>query len=499
MDMLLLILNSLTEYWLLIIIGVTVGILIGAIPGFSSTNVNIILLPLTLGMETGPALAFMATVYAGSHMGGAVPAILFNVPGTGSAAATCFDGYPMTQQGDSQRALSISFASSSISGLVTSIATIIALRYVGRLVYYFGTIESFVVILFGLILIAQIAGKDPTKGLLAGLLGLLFGAVGYDHVYSVPRATFGILELFDGVERVPAIIGLFAISEALTMIEHEHIIDASRVKTVMMEKSWRGTIQGFRDTIKNFFTVMRSAFTGFFIGIVPGAGATIGSFVSYQQTMSAYRDREEFGNGNPKGVIASEAGNNGVTGGSLIPLFTLGIPGGGTSAVMLIVLLAHGVPIGPRLFRTAPELAYGVVAAMIIGYVVMLFVGFPLSRVFSRITVVPTRVLAPMIITFTLVGAYVARGYVMDMWVALFFGVLAFIMKKTGYQTHAILLGVILGPLAEQYFTRAVLLGDGDMGIFFSRPLGNVLWVLVIVSLAYPYVMRAIGTRKAAA
>lgn len=499
MELLWLTFESVAQYWWLIIVGVTVGIVVGAIPGFSSTNVNIILLPLTLGMETVPALTLMATVYAGSHMGGAVPAILFNVPGTGSAAATCFDGYPMTQNGEGQRALSISFAASSLSGLVTSIVTIIALRYVGRIVYFFGTIESFVVIIFGLILIGQIAGKDPTKGFLAGLLGLLLGAVGYDHVYSVPRATFGILELFDGIQRVPAIIGLFAISEALMMIEKEHIIDPSKIKTVIMEKNWKGTMQGLRDTFKNFFTVMRAGFTGFFIGIVPGAGATIGSFVSYQQVRNAYRDTEEFGNGNPKGVIGSEAGNNGVTGGSLIPLFTLGIPGGGTSAVMLIVLLAHGVPIGPRLFRTAPELAYGVVAAMIVGYVVMLALGIPLSRIFSRITVVPTKILSPMIITFTLVGAYVARSYFVDMWVALAFGVLAFIMKKTGYQTHSILLGVILGPLAEQYFTRAILLGDGDLGIFFSRPLGNFLWVLVFLSLAYPYVKTLIRKRRAAA
>jgi putative tricarboxylic transport membrane protein len=498
MDLVSVFLTTITQYGWLIVVGVSIGIVIGAIPGFSSTNVNIILLPLTLGMDTAPALALMATIYCGSHMGGGVPAILFNIPGTGAAAATVFDGYPMTQQGQGQRALSISFAASSISGLVTSIVTIIALRYAGRLVYYFGTIESFVVMIFGLILIAQIADKNPTKGYLAGLLGLLIGAIGYDHVYNAPRATFGILELFDGVQSVPAIIGLFAISEALTMIEQEHIIDSSKIKKVIMERSWKGTIDGLVDIIKNFGTVMRVSFTGFLIGVVPGAGATISSFVCYQQTVSLYKDREEFGNGNPKGLISAEAGNNGVTGGSLIPLFTLGIPGGSSSAIMMIVLLAHGVPIGPRLFRTSPDLAYGVVAAMIIGYVIMLLMGLPLSRMFSRLPIIPTRVLAPLIISFTLVGAFVARGYVIDMWVALLFGVFAFIMKKTGFQTHAILLGVILGPLTEQYFTRALLLGGGDMGIFFSRPLGNFLWVLVALSLAYPFVMKQIRARKTA-
>lgn len=496
MEVFLTVFSTTLGYWWLVLIGVTVGILIGAIPGFSSTNVLIILLPLTLGMQTAPALALMASLYAGSHMGGSVPAILFNVPGTGSAAATCFDGYPMTRLGRGQEALAIAFSSSAVGGFLTTLVTVFALSYVSQLVYYFGSIESFVVILFGLALIGQIAGKNPTKGFLAGLFGLLLGAVGYDHVYSVPRATFGVVELFDGVHRVPAIIGLFAIAEALTMIEKERIIDSSSVKEVL-GGSWKSTVQGLLVAAKNFVTLIRSAFIGFFVGIVPGAGATIGSFVSYQQTVSLSTKKEEFGNGNPKGVIAAEAANNGLTSGSLIPLLALGIPGGGTAAVMLIVLQSHGVPIGPRLFQVSPDLAYGVIAAMVLAYVAMTAVGLPLSRVFARMTYVPTRILSPLIISFTLVGAFVARGYIFDMWVALFFGILGFFMRKTGYPPHSVLLGVILGPLAEQYFTRAILLGDGDLRILFSRPIGNGLWVLLALSLIFPYAMALLRRLRA--
>jgi len=489
MDMILSAFHQTLQFWWLVPIGVTVGIFIGAIPGFSSTNVLIILLPLTLGMQSGPALALMASLYAGSHMGGSIPAILFNVPGTGAAAATCFDGYPMTQQGKGQQALAIAFVSSSIGGLVTTAITLFALGYLSKLVYYFGSIESFVVILFGLALIGQIAGKNPLKGFLAGIFGLLIGGIGYDSVYSVPRATFGVLELFDGVPRVPAIIGLFAISEALTMIEKERIIDTSMVKK-LLGQGWKGTFEGIAIALKNLVAVIRSGLIGFFVGIIPGAGATIGSFVSYQQAVSFSRHKERFGHGNPEGVVASEAANNGLTSGSLIPLLALGIPGGGTAAVMLIVLQAHGVPIGPRLFEVAPELAYGVVVAMLLAYIALMLIGSPSVRLFSRMSYFPTRVLAPTIISFTLVGAYVARGYFFDMWLALFFGILGLIMRRTGYPPHAVLLGVILGPLSERYFTRAILLGDGDLSILFSRPLGNVLWVLLIGSLVVPSALR---------
>lgn len=483
-------------YWWLIPLGVGLGIFVGAVPGFSSTNVLIILLPFTLGMESGAGMAFMASLYSGSHMGGSIPAVLFNVPGTGAAAATCFDGYPMTQQGRGQEALAIAFAASAIGGLFTTMITLGALPYLSRMVYYFGSIENFVIILFGVALIAQITGGSLLKGLIAGIFGLLLGAIGYDHVYSVPRATFGLVYLFDGMPRVPAIVGLFAISEAFSMVEKNMIIDASNLSCALKE-GWQGTKRGLMITLKKMGAVIRSSLIGFIVGIIPGAGATIGSFVSYQQAMSFSKDKEQFGKGAPEGVIASEAANNGLTSGSLIPLLTLGIPGGGTAAVMLVVLQAHGVPIGPRLFQVMPQLAYGVVVAMMVAYVVMIIMGVPLAKSLAKMSFFPTKVLAPAIISFTLIGSFVARGYLFDMWIALFFGVLGYILKRTGYSPHAVLLGVILGPLAEQYFLRALLLGNGNPAILFSRPLGNFLWVLLILSMAMPALMTRFRKRKA--
>lgn len=486
-------LSSIAQWWWFIPIGCIIGIFVGAVPGFSATNTLIILLPMTLGMEPEPGLAFMSSVYCGAQLGGSVPAILFNVPGTGSSAVTCFDGYPMAQKGQRQEALVIAFVASCLGGTLTTIIAIVALPYLRWVVYSFGTVENFVIILFGVALIAQLSGKEKIKGFAAGLLGLLIGGIGYDHIYSVPRATFGFLELFDGVPRVPAIIGLFALSEAFIMIEKDTKISTAGLK---MEHMLRGTLDGIKMTFKRWLAVIRSALIGFFIGIVPGAGATIGSFVSYQQAVTMASDKESFGKGNPEGIIAAEAANNGLCAGALIPLLTLGIPGGGTAAIMLIVMQAHGVPLGPRLFAQSPALAYCVFVTMLLANIGLIILGLPMIRAMSKTANISTKILVPTIITFTLVGAFVERGFAFDMCLALFFGVLGYIMKKTGYSVHAVLLGIILGPYAEQYFLRALQLGGGKMAYFFTRPVGNLLWVLLALSLIAPPILDRLKRNK---
>ena len=482
------ILESLSQvliFWWIIPIALIVGMFLGAVPGFSSTNGLIILLPLTLSMESAPALSFMVSVYAGSHMGGSIPAILLNVPGTGSSAVTCFDGYPMTQKGQAQQALAIAFVASSLGGLLTTTITLSALSYLSIVVYYFRSVENFIIILFGIALIAQVSGDNLLKGIFSGVLGLLIGAIGYDHIYSVPRASFGMLELYDGIPRVAALIGLFAIAEALIMIEKEKIVDTSKLDEVLKE-GWKGTFEGISMALRDWFGIIRSSLIGFIVGIIPGAGATIGSFVSYQQAMTFSKHKEKYGTGYPPGVVASEAANNGLTSGTLIPMLTLGIPGGGTAAVMIIVLQAHGVPIGPRLFQVMPHLAYNVVVALMLAYFWMMLIGIPFSKVMSKMSYFSTKVLAPTILSFTLIGAFVGRRFIFDMNLALIFGIIGYLMKKTGYNNHALLLGIILGPMAEEYFLRCLLLGQGSLTIFFSTPVANVLWGLLIISLVGP-------------
>lgn len=496
-DLLLDLLMTALGYWWVIIPATTIGIIIGAIPGFGPANTIIILLPFTLAVDIHIGMTFMVALYVASHLGGGIPAILLNIPGTGGAAATTLDGFPMAKKGQAQQALVLSFLSSTIGGILTTILALFTLPYLSRLAYYLHSVEMVVVMLFGITLIAVIAAKDTLKGLMAGFLGLLLGAIGTDHIYSAPRATFGFLELFDGVPVVPALIGLFAISEALVMIEDETMLSEAGMRR-MLKAGWRETWEGVRMTFSRMWHVAWTSVLGLLIGAVPGAGASIASFVAYQQSRMFSKTPEAYGKGHPEGIIAPEAANNGVGSGSLIPLLVIGIPGGSTAAVMMVVLQYHGVTLGPRLFVENPEIPYGVFMTMMVSYFVMIFTILPLTRYMSRVTLVSTMYLAPIIVCFTLVGAFAPRSYIFDMGLALAFGVLGFIARKTGFHVVGILIGVILGPLLEEYLLRALRLSDGDVMVFFSSTVGNVLWVLLVLSLSAPYLLARFRNGKAA-
>lgn len=476
-------------YWWIIVPAVLAGVVIGAVPGFNAQNALIILLPLSLSMEVDKALAFMVSLYCATHLGGGIPAILMNIPGTGGAAATTLDGYQMARKGEAQQALVLCFTSSVFGGLITSIATVALLPWLAQIGYVMRSVEMVVVMLFGLTLIAVIAAQDTLKGLIAGMFGLLIGAIGTDHIYSTPRATFGFLELLDGVPLVPALIGLFAISEALVMIEAEMISMVDKGGRGLRSR-WADTLEGLRLSVKGWWQIVWTGFVGLFIGVIPGAGASIASFVAYQQSRTFSKTPEKYGTGHPAGVLAPESANNGVTSGTLVPLMAIGVPGGSTAAVMMIVLQYHGVVLGPRLFVENPKLAYGVFVAMVAAYLFMIFTILPLARYMARVTIVPTRYLVPIVVACTIVGAFADREYLFDMGLALAFGVLGYVARKTGYHVTAILIGIIIGPLFEQYLVRALRISQGDLAILFSSTLGNVLWGLLVLSLLLPALRR---------
>jgi len=476
------------SYWWIIVPAVVAGVVVGAVPGFNAQNTLIILLPLTLTMEVEKALIFMVALYCATHLGGGVPAILVNIPGTGGAAATTIDGYQMARKGKGQQALVLSFTASVFGGLITAMATVALLPWLSQIGYVMRSVEMVVVMLLGLTLIAVIAARDTLKGLIAGMFGLLIGAIGTDHIYSTPRASFGFLELLDGVPLVPVLIGLFAISEALTMIEEKII--ASEAGEGTDHASWADTVDGLKQSLQGWWQIIWTGFIGLFIGVIPGAGASIASFVAYQQSRMWSKTPERYGTGYGPGVIAPEAANNGVTSGTLVPLMAIGVPGGSTAAVMMIVLQYHGVVLGPRLFTDSPHLAFGVFVAMVVAYLFMIVTILPLARYMARVTVVPTGTLVPIIIACTIVGAFADREYLFDMWLALLFGVIGYIARKTGYHVTAILIGVIIGPLFEQYFVRALRISQGDLSILFSSTLGNVLWAMLALSLILPYLRR---------
>ncbi len=429
-------------------------------------------------------------------MGAGIPANLLNIPGTAGAAATPLDGYPMAKAGLGQQALAMSFVASTFGGLMTSILALVALPYLARLVFYLHSVEMIVVMLFGISLIAAIAARDTLKGLIAGLFGLMIGSIGADHVYATPRGTMGFLELYDGVPLIPALVGLFAISEAFLIIEGQSIL-TRRGRELMQSTGWAGTIEGMKTAFGRWWHISWTGVIGLIVGIVPGAGASIAAFVAYQQSRFFSKTPERYGTGHPEGLIAPESANNGVTAGTLIPLLTLGIPGGATAAIMLVVMQYHGVVLGPRLFSLTPELGYGVFVAMVVTYAIMILTIMPLSRYMSRVTVISTAYMTPMIISFTLVGSFVPREYGFDMYLALAFGVIGYVARKTGYHVAAILIGVILGPLLEQYFLRALRIAEGDIMVLWSSTVGNVLWVFLVVTLASPYLLDLLRRRRA--
>jgi putative tricarboxylic transport membrane protein len=480
-----LLLRSLSFWWI-IIPAILIGAVAGAVPGFSAANTIIILLPLTLAIEVEAALIFMMALYCASQLGNGIPAILVNIPGSGGAAATALDGYPMAKNGEGQYALIVCFVASVIGGIVGTVVVILTLPYLARLGFYLHSVEMVVIMLFGLTLIAAIAAQDMIKGLLAGLLGLLIGAIGTDFIYSTPRATFGFIELYDGVPLVPALIGLFAVSEAFVMIERQMVVSKAGEQKARYEP-WSATLSYIFKSLRHTWLICWTSVIGVVIGVIPGAGASIASFVAYQQARTYSRYPERFGDGVPEGVAAPESANNGVTSGTLVPLLAIGVPGGATAAVMMIVLQYHGVTLGPRIFIDRPELAYGVFIAMLVAYVLMIPLIIPLARYMARVTLVPTYFLAPLIIGFTTVGAFAPRGYLFDMSLALAFGVLGYIARKTNYHVTAILIGVILGPLLEQYLMRALRLSQGDPLVLFSSTIGNLLWLALALSLFVPW------------
>jgi len=475
-------------FWWVIVPSIFLGLIVGAIPGFSAANTIIILLPLTLALDPEIGLIFMVALYASSRLGAGIPAILVNIPGTAGAAATPLDGYPMTKQGHAQQALAISFVCSALGGLLTTIIALLAMPWLSQVAYQLHSVEMIVIMILGISLIASIAAQDPLKGLIAGFFGLMIGYIGADVVYETPRGTFGFLELYDRVPLVPALVGLFAISEAFSIIEGESIL-SERGRQAMQNSGWKDTLEGVYQALSRWWHIIWTSMIGLIIGVVPGAGAAIAAFVAYQQSRTFSKTPELYGTGHIEGLVAPESANNGVTSGTLIPLLVIGVPGGATAAIMAVVLQYHGVTVGPDLFISSPNLAYGPFTTMAVTYFLMLLIILPMARYMSRVTVVSTVYMAPIVMSFTLVGSFVPRDYAFDMYLALAFGVIGYIARKTGYHVAAILIGVILGPLLEQYFLRALRISQGDVMVLFSSKIGNVLWAFLVLSLALPYIL----------
>lgn len=467
----------------LIVLAVTFGMLAGSIPGFTGTNTVAIALPFTLPMSPDIALVFLSGLYVGANYGGAIPAILINTPGTSGATATVLDAYPMAKKGQAANALGISILASVIGGFTAAIILLLLLGPIGDIAFMFTNREIFVLALFGLAAVAATLGDNLRKGLISGFFGLALALMPADPTTGQRRLDFGYLPLYDEVPFIPIVVGLFAISELFFLIKRKAISEDADLDV----ESYDGIIEGFKYVLSKPVQTARALLIGTFVGAMPGSGATFANFLSWATAKSSSSTPERFGNGNPDGVIASEASNNAVTAGALVPTFALGIPGSGTTAVMLAAMLLHGMIPGPEFMIEFELEANVVMVSLLFANVILLIFAFLISKYLVRVVTMPASLLVPSILALTVIGTFAVRTLTFDIWLMVLFGIIGFVMRKHNYPLVPLILGVILGPIAEGAFLRSMLISSNDPLYFFEGPIAKLLWLgLVFILIGRP-------------
>ena len=457
--------------------GVSLGILVGAMPGLSPSMGVALLVPFTYAMSPMLAVILLTSIYVAANYGGSITAITINTPGTASSAVTAFDGYPLTKQGKPGVALGISLVSSTVGGIIGTLVLIFFSVPLARIALLFHPAEYFALAMFGLTSVASVGGKNWSKAFVAAMFGLLINTIGTDPISGVSRFTFGITVLYDGFSLIPALIGLFAISEVFMQLENQNL-DATPID--QSGSRW----PTIRDYWKLKVSIIRSSLVGTLIGIFPGAGATIASFVSYDIAKRLSKTPEQFGQGSPQGVSAAEAANSGSVGGALVPLLTLGIPGSASTAVLIGALMIHEVVPGPQLFNTNPDIVYGLFASLLIANVVLLGLGLFGSRLWIKVTLVPKRVLYPLIITISVVGSFSVRYSLFDVAACLGFGIFGWLLRRHQYPVVPIVLGMVLGTIAETNFRQAVMMGG--YSVFLERRVCLAILIISVLLIAVP-------------
>jgi putative tricarboxylic transport membrane protein len=470
-------------------VGVVVGTAIGVLPGIGPVTTVAMLVPLTFGMSPTAALIMLAGIYYGSQYGGSTTAILINTPGESSSVMTCLDGYQMARQGRAGPALGMAAIGSFIAGTASIVLLMLLARPLVRVALEFGPAEYFAIMLLALLTLGGLTGESVAKGLLMAAFGLLLGTVGGDPMTGTPRFTFGVPSLLDGLEFLPVTIGLFAVAEVLTSATRSLTQDVYAAPI-------RGLLPSRADWWACRWTLPRATLIGFIVGVLPGAGATLASIIAYLAEKRVSRHPERFGTGVIEGVAAPETANNAASGGAMVPLLTLGVPGSGTTAVMLGALMLWGLRPGPLLFEKNPDLVWGLIASMYIGNVLLLILNLPLIGLWVRLLLVPPRILMPLILLFCFTGTYAVSANPFDLWVMVVFGVLGVVFQRYGYPVAPIVLGLILGPMLETHFRRALILSRGDYAIFLERPIAAALLAIAAVYLLAPMVAWAWRRRR---
>ncbi|NCT11391.1 MAG: tripartite tricarboxylate transporter permease [Rhodobacterales bacterium] len=479
---------ALTPYTVLLaLIGCFVGTIIGALPGLGPSNGVALLIPISfsMGLDAISALVLLTSVYYGAMYGGRISSILLNIPGDEPAMMTTLDGYPMAKQGFASDALVISGVASFVGAFLATVGLMFLSPLLAQVAFKFGPAEYFALYMLAFCTLGGIGSNNQAKAAMAAAIGLGISMIGLDKTTGMPRFTFGEMHLMDGIDFLVAIVGLFAVAEVFHFIESHGKDSAIGVKlgriTINWAKMW-----------STRWAMLRGTGIGFVAGILPGAGASLGSFLAYMTEKSVARDKDSFGKGNPRGVAAPEAGNNAAAGGALIPMLTLGVPGSGTTAVLLALLLTLNITPGPLLFTEKPEVVWSLIASLLIANIMLLILNVPMVKVFVRILSVPSWVLLPGVTMVAFVGIFSLTGSSFDMQLMVAFGVMGWLFRKLDIPTVPVILGILLGNAMEDNLRRAMVLSDGDWTYLFSSPISIGLWVAAALGFVAPIFLRGI-------
>lgn len=479
---------ALSPYTLMLaVIGCFLGTIIGSLPGLGPSNGVAILIPLTfsMGLDATAALVLMTSVYYGAMYGGRISSILLNIPGDEPALMTTLDGYPMAKQGRAGDALVLSGVASFVGAFLATIGLMLLAPLLARVAYLFGPAEYFALYLLAFSTLGGIASNNQAKAALASCIGLGIAMIGLDNTTGMPRFTYGNLHLMDGVDFLVAIVGLFAVTEVFFFIESHGKETAIGVKLGKVKIP-------VADVLACKWTMLRASFIGFFAGVLPGAGASLGSFMAYMAEKSVAGEKGGFGKGAPKGVAAPEAGNNAAAGGALVPMLTLGVPGSGTTAVLLALLMTLNITPGPTLFTDRPDVVWGLIASLLIANFVLLAMNVPMVKLFVRVLQVPPWVLLPGVTMISFVGIYSLSGSYFDLLLMVGFGGFGYILRKMDVPTVPIIMGILLGNNMEDALRRAMVLSDGDAAYLFSSPIAITLWVAAVAGFIAPMFLRKV-------
>lgn len=474
------------QVFLFMIMGVFIGLIIGALPGFTVVMAITLALPFTFYLPPVVSIGFLLGIYKAGVYGGSISAILLGTPGTPAASATIIDGYPMSKKGLAKKALDMALYSSVIADALSDIVTMIATVQIAYLAVKIGPVEYFAIILFSLTIIASVSGKSVVKGLISGALGLLLATVGMDAIYGIQRFTFGNINLSGGLNIIPVLIGLFAVPEMITQLQerklHSQKATIMKVKKMYDSQLNKITWREFKGTIK---TILRGFIIGSFIGIIPGVGAAPAAFINYNRAKKTSKHPEEFGEGSLEGVAASESGNNGVCGPTLIPLLTLGIPGDKTTAVLLGALMIQGLTPGPILFQKHINIIYGIFIAMLFINIIVFFAGKLFISRATLVSRVPKEILFSIVFVLCMFGSYAFNNNMFDVWVMIAIGALGYMMMRFELPQAPFVIAFILSTMFEKGLRRSLIMSKGDFSVFFTHPISLIFIVLTIATIFF--------------